>query len=534
MIINNVRIYQPGTTHPKEELYQVSINEEGKFDSIGPAASNQSGADSYDAKGRVMAPSFTDSHLHFLRYGLMKKELDLRHVTSWEEMKREVREFYPEMEEEDWIVGRGLDDSQFTDIDHLLKKDDLDEIHLDKKMFFLHEDGHECVVNQKVIDLLEKEKNFKNIPDLFKETGEDGSWNGRFKDTAVHYLKRHFRGRSVADAKEAIKMGIPHLLRHGITAIHTEDLNFIGSYEKLWSAYTELEQEGELPITCLLHHYLFNIDDIHHYLNNHSLRTGEGTERVKVGAFKIFLDGTQRLHTSALRMAYRDKPETSGKLVYSQEELNEMVKLASENNMQVAMHAIGDRSVEQAIIALEQDEARTDELCHRIIHAQVLGEDLIQRLKKLKPYIETQPSFLMNEWDETAKWVGDDLVPYCDAFASLIRNHVPTTLSSDAPIGELNPFEGIFAAVNRTDKDHQPENGWMPQEKLTIDEAFDGYSFVPVKMELSDNKRGKIEKGFQADFILLDHHPCEVPEKELRHLQVCETWMEGKRVYQKE
>ena len=410
----------------------------------------------------------------------------------------------------------------------------MDEIHHEKKIFFLHQDGHECVVNQKVLDLLEKENNFKHIQDAFKEKDENGTWNGRFKDTAVHYIKRHFRGRSVEDAKEAIKSGIPHLLQHGITSIHTEDLNFIGSFEKLWSAYTELEKEGELPIRAYLHHYLFHLEDIKHFLDNNTLRTGDGTEKVKVGAFKIFLDGTQRLHTSALRMAYRDKPDTAGFLIYSQDELNEMIKLAAENNMQVAMHAIGDRAVEQAITALEQEEAKTDKLHHRIIHAQTLGEDLIHRLEKLKPYIETQPSFLMGEWDKKAKWVGEELAPYCDAFQSMVSHNIPITLSSDAPIGELNPMEGIFTAVNRTDKNHKPENGWIPKEKLTVDQAFDGYTHVPSQMELSNEKRGKIASGYKADFILLDHHPMELRPEELRSLQVCETWINGKRVYQKD
>ena len=115
MIIKNVRLYRP-EHQEKDEVFHVNINEDGTFDTIENGESIKSGQGSYDAKGRVMAASFTDSHLHFLRYGLMKKELDLRHVTSWDEMKKEVREFYPEMEEEDWIVGRGLNDSQFNDL----------------------------------------------------------------------------------------------------------------------------------------------------------------------------------------------------------------------------------------------------------------------------------------------------------------------------------------------------------------------------------------------------------------------------------
>ena len=157
----------------------------------------------------------------------------------------------------------------------------MDELHLHTYMFFLHQDGHECVVNHKVMDLLKDEEEFNEIPDAFKEKDDSGEWTGRFKDSAVHYIKHHFRGRSSEDAKNAIKEGIPHMLKHGITTIHTDDLNFIGSYDRLWKAYTELEEEGELPIRVYLHHYIFKKEKFTRLFKCHPYRTGEGTSTCK-------------------------------------------------------------------------------------------------------------------------------------------------------------------------------------------------------------------------------------------------------------
>jgi predicted amidohydrolase YtcJ len=531
LIIDNVRLYD-GHEYTQSELNYHVILEDGKIKGIGKGRTPEKGTHVTDGKERVLVPAFHDSHLHFLRYGLMKRELDLRNVTSWEHMKEEVRTYYPEMEEGDWIVGRGLEDSGFTDRDSLLEAKDLDELHLHTYMFFLHEDGHECIVNHKVMDLLKKEEGFKDIPEDFKEKDGRGEWTGRFKDTAVHFIKHHFRSRSTEDAKDALLYGIPHLLRHGITTIHSDDLNFIGSYERLWDAYTSLEKEGKLPIRAYLHHYIFKKDDLKDYLANHTYRTGEGTEQVKVGAVKIFLDGTQRLHTAAMRIPYHDKEDTSGNVVYTQEQLNDILRLAGENSMQVAMHAIGDRAVEQAITALEQPGARTDLLRHRIIHAQTVGQDLLSRLEKLNAVIETQPSFLLSEWDKKEKWVGKDLLPYCDAFKSFKRSNIPFTLSSDLPIGSLNPFEGMFAAVNRTDLEGKPRGGWQPQEKLSIDEAFRGYTSVPTLIELyENNNEGRLVKEERADFLLIDRHPLEVDKEKIHQIKVVETWISGKKVY---
>ncbi len=516
-----------------ESIYHVVI-EDGKITEIQRGRTSIRNNEVYDAKEKTLMVSFTDSHLHFLRYGLMKIELDLRVVTSWEEMKKEVRKYYPNMEENDWIVGRGFDDDQFTDIDHYLTARDLDEIHDDKPMFFLHRDGHECVVNDTVIDLLKKEKSFKEkVPESFIEKDEQGNWTGRFKDTAVHFIKRHFRGRSKNDAKEAIQAAISHLVPLGITSVHTDDLNFIESYETLLQSYQELEKEGNLPIEVFLHHYIFNKKELVKFIDSFESRSGDGTEKVKVGAIKIFLDGTQRLHTSAMRIPYKDQPDTKGTTVYTQEELNEIVRIASENGMQVAMHAIGDRAAEQAIEALEQVEVSVSKLRHRIIHAQTLGPDLLVKLERLKPYIETQPSFLMDEYDKKAEWVGEDLAPYCDSFGSLARNHIPFTLSSDAPIGNLNPFVSIFGAVNRTNLQHKPMGGWMPQEKLSIDESIEAFTYTPRYLEFQETSKGKLEEGYEANLLLISMHPRETPEEELYRIKVNEVWVGGEKKFKR-
>ncbi|WLD94871.1 amidohydrolase [Alkalihalobacillus sp. AL-G] len=532
MIIDNVRLFRPFINDDPETMHHIVL-ENGKIAEIHKGRAPQQGNDVHDGKERTIMTSFTDSHLHLLRYGLMKVELDLRHVTSWREMKEEMRDYYPEMEENDWIVGRGFNDDQFTDIDHYLTAKDLDEIHLGKPIFFLHQDGHECVVNDKVMDMLKMEDSFKKaVPESFIEKDNAGEWTGRFKDTAVHFIKRHFRGRSKQEAKEAITAAIPHFLNLGITTVHTDDLNFIGSYQILWESYRELEKDDKLPIEVFLHHYIFNKDDLDEFIESFDIRSGEGTVKVKTGAIKIFLDGTQRLHTAAMRFPYSDKPDTTGNLVYSQDELNEIVKAASENDMQVAMHAIGDSAVEQAINALEQPEVNVSKLRHRIIHAQTLGPDLIERLGDLKPFIETQPSFLMEEYDQKAIWVGEDLAPYCDPFGSLEQNGIPYTLSSDAPIGNLNPFESIFGAVNRTDFEHQPEGGWVPHEKLTLDQSVEAFTYTPKLLEYQESLKGKLEEGFEADFILVTDHPKSTRMIDLHEIRVDEVWVSGERVFE--
>jgi predicted amidohydrolase YtcJ len=296
----------------------------------------------------------------------------------------------------------------------------------------------------------------------------------------------------------------------------------------VWKCYRRLEKEGKLSVRAFLHHYVFNIDDMHYYLQNSDKRTGDGTGKVRVGAFKIFVDGTHRLHTAALEEPYHDDPKTRGTLLYEQDELNEMLRLAEENNMQVAMHCIGDRAVKTALNAIAQTE---NSMRHRIIHADTLSDALLQRLREVKPCIESQPGFLLDEWNNYAKWLGEKRGPYCGMAKSVIDTGSPVSLSSDAPIGPLNPFEHIFAAVNRTDWEGHPKGGWIPSEKLDFETAFKGYTAVPPYLEFAEDMKGTIKPGAKADFMLLEDYPTDCPTETLNEIKVQQTWMDGNKVY---
>ncbi len=530
MILDNVKIYQPFGKYQENEIYHIEIHD-GKIIGIHKGTCPSNTEEVIDGGGKTIMPAFNDSHMHLLRFGLLKKELDLTQVQSWKEMKEAVENHYPEIEEEQWIFGKGFNDDQFEDIDHLLTSEDLDEINVNKYMYFMHQDGHECVISKKLLKKLEQEERFHKEPEDFKERDQNGELTGRFKDTAVHYINHHLWERSLEEASEALACAMPYLLQYGVTSVHTDDRSFIGSYESLWKAYTRAEERGKLPIQAHLHHYIFDRKDLQTFINTFDKRTGEGTNRVKVGAIKIFLDGTQRLHTAAMRQPYPDQPDSTGNLIYTQEQLNEMVAIAAQNGMQVAMHALGDRAVASALTALEQEEADTKELRHRIIHAQTLGDDLLERTGEVGAYIETQPSFIMGEWNEKDQWVPESLLPYCDAFHKMTQHNIPVTLSSDAPIGALDPITSVFAAVNRTDSDHQPEGGWMPEEKLSLDQSFYGFGVTPAELEFQEKQKGKIAEDYVADFVLLNRHPEEVEEKDLLNLMVEETWIQGKRVF---
>jgi predicted amidohydrolase YtcJ len=414
---------------------------------------------------KTLVPSFNDSHLHVLRLGLLKSVIDLRRALTWTEMKAEVREKVEsgKMSENDWIVGHGLKDNNFKDLDHLLTADDVEELDLDKPAFFLHDSGHECVVNHKALGVLQDEDALAQYHDAFIERDDDGNMTGRFTDTAVHYIKFNFRQKSEKAIQTALLDAIPTLLKNGITSVQTDDLNFAGSYKRLWQAYRNLEEQGDLPIKVYLHHYAFDTENTKNFFDSFEMRSGEGSERVRVGAFKIFLDGTQRLHTAALRAPYHDQPDTRGNPIYTQEELNELVGLADENRMQMTMHACGDYAVEEAVTAIEQ--AGSPDMRHRIIHVQTLVPDLLTRLREADCYVEIQPGSMASEYKQYEEWFGKERAPSCNMANSIPEHGIDFAATSDCPVDPLDPHNNIFVGVNRTDKQGNPEGDGCPKRR---------------------------------------------------------------------
>lgn len=532
LLITNARLYQAFWPLDNKRV-QVRIRE-GKIASIESNGENPGKAEIFDARDKTLCASFKDSHLHLLRYGLMKQELDLRRIKSWKQLKELLRDENErqELKTNDWLVGRGLTDDHFEDRQELLAAKDLDETGVDRPIFLLHEDGHECVLNSAALNSVKEKENLEKITHKdFIEKDDKGKWTGRFKDAAVHFIKMNFRSKSVDEAKEALGGAIPHLAELGITSVDTDDLNYVGDYDKVWQAYTELDKEIELPFRAYLHHYVYRIDDMKKYLKNNKLRSGEGEGNVRVGAFKIFTDGTYRLHTAAVNFPYEDA-DTSGTLIYSQDELNEMMKLAEENKMQVTMHCVGDKAVETAAIAImKANPGHRNPMRHRIIHMQNTRPDLMKMLAEYRIPIETQPAFLMKEWPNYAKRLGDYRSSFVQLGKSLVDNGLIFTSSSDAPISPLNPQEQIFAAVNRTDESHQPEGGWNPKEKMSVDEAYHSYCHTPCYLNFSDELTGRLFPGYQADLMLLDQHPLEMEKKRLHQLKVDTLLYKGRIIF---
>ncbi|WP_020156391.1 amidohydrolase [Caldibacillus debilis] len=476
-----------------------------------------------DLRGKTMLPGFVDSHIHLIGLGESLLRPDLARCGSKREVLQTIKEYASRLEEGEWLIGEGWNENAWSD-SREITKEDLDRVVPDRPVLLKRICRHSAVVNSKVLALAGITGETENPPggEIGKRNGEP---TGVLKDAALDLIAPLVPKPSLPFLKRALKLAVQTCRRYGLTGVHTEDLNYYGSFRDTYRAFQEVLQEEEFLFRAhlLVHHGV--IDEWHRA----GFRYLRGGGNVEFGAMKIFADGSLGSRTALLSGPYKDDPANRGIGVHSLPELKELVRKARELNTAVAIHAIGDLAAEWAIEAMEENPA-PEGMRDRLIHAQVLREDLLERLKKLPVVIDVQPRFLLSDYPWVLDRVDRERSPLLYAWKSLLKAGLAVAGGSDAPIEPVNPMEGIYAAVTRALPD-RPDEAYDPGERLSVFEAVSLYTSGSARACLREGTRGKIKPGYDADFTILNKNIFEIPPEEILDVEVCGTVIGGKIVY---
>jgi len=281
----------------------------------------------------------------------------------------------------------------------------------------------------------------------------------------------------------------------------------------------KLRKGGKLPLRV----YLVVPVEFLDCLIDAGLVTGFGDHMIKIGCIKILADGSLGARTAALKQPYDDEPSTKGMMLYSQGSLNGLVLKAHKAGFQLAIHAIGDQTVDIALKALEKALEvwpRKDHR-HRVEHASVLNESLIQRMKKLDVIASVQPHFVVSDfWVE--KRLGKARARWTYPFKTLIGRGVLVIGGSDCPVEPISPLLGIYAAVNRAA---------FPQERITVEETMRIYTTNAAYASFEEKIKGSIEAGKLTDLVVLSDDLRKIEPSKIKDVRVEMTIVGGKIVY---
>lgn len=476
-----------------------------------------------DLKGGTVIPGLVDSHLHLLHYAQSLATIDCD-TTSRETCLDKVARASETSQEREWIRGHGWNSNRWKE--NYVHKDLLDKVAPDHPVYLSNKSLHGAWVNTKALELCGINSNTPDPEGGKIGRDEHGHPDGLLYESAVTLVTDQFTEVTDQEAKQLINAAQNRLFQYGITTVH--DFDRIISFKALQA----LEQDGLLKLRAIKSLPVESIDDV----ISLGLRSGFGSPHLTYRHIKAFMDGALGTKTAAMLQPYQHTDER-GMLLIQPEELWALVKKASTNHLQLAIHSIGDlanRVVIETFQKLRKWEEENDinGLTHRIEHLQTCNLNDIQKLAGLNVAASVQPIHLASDVPAAEKWLGErsrGTYP----FKSILQANITLVFGSDAPVELPDCMLGIHTAVHRTQRDNSPVEGWQPQEKISPMEALKGFTRNPHQcFPITGALLGQLSPGFQADLVVLDRFPFQTEDNSFKDIKILKTMIDGQWVWE--
>lgn len=485
----------------------------------------------YDLKGASVYPGFNDSHLHLLGFGASLKMCLLNQATSVDHMIDIAAKYLRDhpIQQERWLTGRGWNQDYF-DKPILPTAKDLDRISETHPIYLTRACGHIAVANSKAMAIAGIDRHTAQIDGGRFDTDADGNPTGIFRENAMDLILSHLSAPTVEEIKDMIMLAGEYALSQGITSVQSDDLCVYpeDAMDDVFTAFRELDRDGRLPVRVYEQALFRNVENLNRYIGKGYL-TGRGTDYFKEGPLKILGDGSLGARTAFLREPYTDDPGNLGIALYTQEELDAYVLTAHENKIAVAIHGIGDGMIERALNAIENAQKKRPDiqLRHSLVHCQITDMALMKRFADLNVIAHIQPIFIDYDQHIAEQRLGPDRVRNSYNWKAMLDLGIVCGMGSDCPVEPLDVLPNIYTAVTRKDLKGRPENGWMPDQKLSMREAVEGFTKVSAYCSGEELIKGTLEMGKLADFTILDKDLFRIDPEELLTTKVLMTFVGG-------
>lgn len=513
-------------------LQQAFLVEDGKFTLVG---SNEeilarAAGETVDLKDTFVCAGFNDSHMHLLNLGQVLSIAQLAECTSsLEDMLACLRGTPPGRG--GWILGRGWNQDLFSGLHEMPTRHDLDRVSQEYPVCAVRACGHALSVNSKALELLGITANTAQ-PEGGQILMEDGCPNGIFLDNAMPLVLARIPLPDKEEIKEMLRRGCQALNRQGITSCHSDDYSTLQQmpWQTVNEAYRELEAAGELTVRVYEQANFTTAQSLREFIaaGNH---TGVGSDFFRIGPLKMLGDGALGARTAFLSQPYADDPSTRGLCVFPPEAFDEMIGLANEAGMQVAIHCIGDACLDLVLNSIEKALEKHPRKDHRhgIVHCQITRADQLERINRLGLHIYAQSIFLDYDIHIVRQRAGDALAKTSYRWKTLMEGGATVSNGSDCPVEWPNVLGGIQCAVTRCDL--RGVGPYHPEEAFTVAEALDSFTSGGAWASFQENGKGRIAPGMLADFVILGENPFEISLDRINAIPVLATYLAGKEVF---
>jgi len=490
-----------------------------------------------DVGGRTVVPGFNDAHQHMTHYGDSLRRIDLSSppIERIEDILDAIAARAATTPAGQWIVGAGYDQNKLAERRHPSARE-LDRAAPDHPVMLQHNSGHMMTVNSALLRLA-------RIADTEVPSGgevvldDDGNPTGLLLEQAQDLVSRLYKPHSTAEVSEALRLASAAYLAEGVTSCQEAGvgLGLVGHTPIELSAFQNAREEGHLGVRVTamvaqesLHHVDHHIDDHADRTLDLGVRTGFGDDWIRIGATKVFADGSLIGRTCAMFEPFANDPDPDNRGFFQlePEELRPIILDAHRSGWQVGVHAIGDRAVSAVLDIYEEAlklHPRADHR-HRIEHAGVVVPDDVDRMARLGVIPVPQARFISELGDGMMGALGSDRIANCYRQKTFLEAGLPLPGSSDRPVVKGSPLLGIHDLVNQRTESGEPFN---PHEALSVEEALTAYTLGSAHAAFDERRKGSLSVGKLADLVVLDEDPQSVDQTGLAEVGVSATMVGG-------
>ena len=476
------------------------------------------------AAGGLVTPGFMDDHVHLMSGGFQLASVDLRDATTPEELTRRIKAFAATLKPGEWITGGDWDHEKWPGTP-LPDRAWIDSVTPNNPVFVNRLDGHMALANSLALAAARLDRSTREIPGGTIVRRKDGELTGVLKDEAMNPVYAAMPDPSPSQRDSALARAMRHAASLGVAGV--------SSVSTSWADIAALERaraRGALTLRVSNYIALGAWRSMADSVSAH----GPGDDWIRTAGVKGFVDGSLGSTTALMFAPYRDAPNTRGLFVTPEDSLRRWIGAADSARLQVVVHAIGDRA-NALLLDIYDSVAKAHgprDRRFRIEHAQHLRAADIPRFAAQGVIPSMQPYHEADDGRWAAKRIGPELIKGTYAFRSLLDSGARLVFGSDWTVAPLNPLEGIRAAVTRQTLDGKNPEGWVPEQKISVEEALRAYTGSNAYAVFAEGSRGVLKPGYRADLVVLDRDITRIPPATIDQAKAVVTVVGGKVVYQ--
>ncbi len=527
LIIRDARVWTVNPAQPQAEAVAV-LN--GRITAVGSDAAvllwRGPNTRVVDANGHRLLPGFNDAHVHFADGGAALTAVQLNDATSLKEFVKRIADYAAHAPKGEWIRSGNWDETKWTPA-ALPTRQDIDAVSPNNPVSLDRYDGHMIIVNSKVLALAGITAKTVDPPGGVIVRDSMGFPTGALKDAAIELVDHVTPVPTPAQRRRIIENALHEAASHGVTSVQDMTLD----YGDL-AVYSQLLREGKLTVRFYGAPIIVRVEDQAKLGIGHAF----GSDSLRIGALKMFADGSLGSRTAYFFEPYSDEPANRGLLFKDMLPLSrtrQRLQLADASELQVCTHAIGDAAISTTLDLYQEIEKQNGprDRRWRIEHAQHMAARDFERFAQLHVIASVQPYQAIDDGRWAEARIGHDRASRTYAFRTFIDHGVRLAFGTDWPIAPLDPLLTLYAATTRATLDGKNNQGWFPEQKVSIQEAIAAYTLGSAYAEFQEHEKGSIEPGKLADLVLLSQDVLTIAPAAIRDTHVLKTWVGGVAVY---